>query len=267
MTRFLLALAGALVLAAPAHARNDTFMQPMADALHKHRAREVVGDIAVAFGAETALPAGSPDLLNADVLVEGTGSATGDDPRKHEERTDEQRCVRAFDDALGKLVAAARQAGGAALVGVVSDYKGESATKDGRQYECHAGSAKSYVWLRAQVARVAPSARALPPASGFAAIDNVDAVPLSDEGKERYRHFLTLAMPRAFVVMQDGHWYMSWNSPEAMSKALDYCARAGKRCWLYAVNDRVVWTPDVEHRIGTTAQLPGGPAAPATSGE
>ncbi len=267
MTRFLLALAGALVLAAPAYARNETFIQPMADALHKHRAREIVGDIAVSLGADTALPADSPNLLNSGVLVEGIGSATGDDPRKHADPSDEQRCVRAFEDALGKLVAAARQAGGAALVGVVSDYKGESATKDGVQYECHAGSAKSHVWLRAQVARVAVSARPLPPASGFAALDNVEAVPLSDEGKGRYRHFLTLQMPRAFVVMEDGHWHMNWNDAEAMSKALDYCARAGKRCWLYAVNDRVVWTPDVEHRIGSAAQLPGRPAAPAANGE
>jgi hypothetical protein len=119
---------------------------------------------------------------------------------------------------------------------------------------------RSFVWLRGQVSRAVPSTRPLPPASGFAAIDNADAVPISDEGKERYRHFLTLPMPRAFVVMEDGHWYMTWKNDEAMTRALDYCARAGKRCWLYAVNDRVVWTPDVAHRIGTSAQLPGGPA-------
>lgn len=256
-----------LIAAGSALARNDSFMQPVADVMHRHRAHEIVGDLAVRFGAETALPAGSPDLAKADVLVEGIASAGGEDPRRHENQTDEQRCVHAFEDALAKLVAAAHQAGGAALVGVVSDYKGGSAIDDGKLFECHAGGVRSYVWLRAQVSRVAASARALPPASGFAAIDNADAVPISDEGKERYRHFLTLPMPRAFVVMENGHWYMTWNSPEAMSKALDYCARAGKRCWLYAVNDRVVWTADLAHRIGSSAQLSGDPAAPAGSGE
>lgn len=257
----LLAAAAALAFAAPAHARNDTFMQPMAEALHKNRAHEIVGDMTVSFGAETALPAGSPDLARADLLVEGIGAAGGDDPRKHHDETDETRCIHAFEDALAKLVVAAHDAGGAALVGVMSDYKGEAAIKDGRLYECHAGGVRSYVWLRAQVSRVVASARPLPPATGFAAIDNADAVPLSEEGKARYRHFLTLPMPRAFVVMEDGHWYMTWKSAEAMSKALDYCARAGKRCWLYAVNDRVVWTPDVARRIGSSAQLPGGPAS------
>ena len=177
--RNVLVAAAALAFAAPVHARNDTFMQPMADAMHRSRAHEM------------------------------------------------------------------------------SDDKGEAAARDGRLFECHAGGVRSYVWLRAQVSRVVPSARPLPPATGFAAIDDADAVPLSEEGKARYRHFLTLPMPRAFVVMADGHWYMTWKSGEAMTTAFDDCARAGKRCWLYAVDDRVVWTPDLAHRIGSSAQLPG----------
>jgi hypothetical protein len=40
-----------------------------------------------------------------------------------------------------------------------------------------------------------------------------------------------------------------------MSKALDYCARQGKPCWLYAVDDRVVWTADPATRIGQSRQL------------
>lgn len=267
LARAALATLAALALAAPAQARNDTFMQPMADAMHKNRAHEIVGDVSVRFGVDTGLPAGSPDLARADVLVEGIGAAGGDDPRRHHDETDEQRCVLAFEDALAKLVVAAHDAGGASLVGVVSDYKGEAPVKDGRLFECHAGGVRSYVWLRAQVSRVVASARPLPAPSGFAALDDAEAVPLSEEGKARYRHFLTLPMPRAFVVMEDGHWYMSWKNPEAMSKALDYCARAGKRCWLYAVNDRVVWNADPARRIGASAQLQGGPAANVESGQ
>ena len=40
-----------------------------------------------------------------------------------------------------------------------------------------------------------------------------------------------------------------------MTNALDSCARDGKVCWLYAVDDRVVWQADVDKRIGRSAQL------------
>ena len=84
------------------------------------------------------------------------------------------------------------------------------------------------------------------------------AVPISDAGRERYAHFLTLPKPRAFVVYEDGGWRFYSRDPEAMTKALDYCARQGRRCWLYAVDDRVVWSADVARRIGASAQLEDG---------
>jgi len=40
-----------------------------------------------------------------------------------------------------------------------------------------------------------------------------------------------------------------------MSKALDYCAREGRTCWLYAVEDQVVWSPDRDQRISKSGQL------------
>ena len=95
----------------------------------------------------------------------------------------------------------------------------------------------------------------LPPASGFAAIDNVDAVPVRPEGKDRYRHFLTLPAPKAFIVYDTGGWRFWSNDRNAMTNALDSCARDGKVCWLYAVDDRVVWQADVDKRIGRSAQL------------
>jgi hypothetical protein len=120
---------------------------------------------------------------------------------------------------------------------------------------------RSFVWLRAQLVRNLAPARPLPAATSFAPLGDVDAVPLSDAGKERYRHFLTLPSPRAFVIYEDGNWRFYSKDPEAMTKALDYCARQGKRCWLYAADDRVVWSADVDKRIGSTAQL-GGAGAP-----
>jgi hypothetical protein len=271
MTRSLsipfLAIAAALALAAaaPAHARNDTFMLPVSDAIHKTRTREIVGDLPLRFGAATAPARKSHDILQADVVVEGIGSTGGDDPRQHHlgEVGDNQRCILAFEDALAKLVVAARDANAGAIVGIVSDYKGEAAIPDGNLFECHAGGVRSYVWLHAQLVRSTPSARELPPASGFADLADADAVPLGDEGKERYRHFLTLPSPRAFVVFEDGHWYMTWKDPEATSKALDHCARVGKRCWLYAADDRVVWTADAARRIGSSAQLQRSNGVPA----
>jgi hypothetical protein len=268
-----LAVAVALALAAalPAQARNETFMLPVADAIHKNRAREIVGNVPLRFGTASAPAAGSPDIVRADVVVEGIGSTGGEDPRERRvgALSDDQRCMLAFDDALAKLVAAAQEAHAGAIVGVVSDYKGSAPIPDGRQFECHAGAVRSYVWLRAQLVRALLPARALPPPSGFAELGNAEAVPLSDEGKERYRHFLTLPSPRAFVVFEDGHWYMTWKDPEAMSKALDYCARVGKRCWLYAADDRVVWDADPSKRIASSSQLQrtGAAASAATADE
>ena len=37
---------------------------------------------------------------------------------------------------------------------------------------------------------------------------------------------------------------------EAMQVVLQRCAQPGNRCWLYAVDDRVVWSRDVAMRTG-----------------
>ena len=259
LVRATLAGMAAVLLASAAYARNDQFLLPYADAMKKSRAKEVAGGLPLRFGGATAT---NMDIVRPNVLVEGIGSNSGADPRQHHvgHYTDEEICIFAFEDALDKLVKAAREVSAGSVVGIVSDYKG-ALIDDARTFECHAGTARSFVWLRAQVARtvaVAAPAVVLPPATGFASLTDADAVPLSEAGKDRYRHFLTLPTPRAFVVMEDGHWYMTWKDPEAMSKALNYCARVGKRCWLYAADDHVVWDADVAKRIGTSAQLKGG---------
>ena len=95
----------------------------------------------------------------------------------------------------------------------------------------------------------------VPPASGFAAGTDAEAVPISSEGQERYRHYLTLKSPKAFVVYLNGGWRFFWNQSDAMTMALNHCAREGKTCWLYAVDDHVVWQADIGKRIGSSAQL------------
>lgn len=110
----------------------------------------------------------------------------------------------------------------------------------------------------AAVAAKRGHSRAVPPASGYAAIDNVDAVPARMEGKARYSQYLAMPSPKAFAVYDTGGWRLMNNSSDAMVGLLDTCAREGRTCWLYAVDDQVVWKQDMKQRIGRSDQL--GPA-------
>jgi hypothetical protein len=251
----LIVAAVALAAALPAQARNDSLMRPVADALAKPRAHDIVGNLPLLFGS--ASMAGG-EQLSGPIEVQGEASIIVD-PRSRVHLTDDEACQKAFEDAVTKLVDRARQAGAAAVVGIVSNFKGQR-VDDAKSYDCHAGSATSYVTLQASLARsfAPPASRTLPPATGFAPLEDARAVPLSDAGRERYAHFLTLPKPRAFVVYEDGGWRFYAKDPEAMTKALDYCAREGRRCWLYAADDRVVWSADVDKRIGASSQLQGG---------
>jgi hypothetical protein len=95
----------------------------------------------------------------------------------------------------------------------------------------------------------------VPAATGYAAADDVSSVPIRAEGKDRYLHYLTLPSPKAFVIYESGGWRFYSADADAMSKALDFCMREGRPCWLYAVDDQIIWSPDVAKRIGRSAQL------------
>ena len=250
------ALVGALAVAPAAHARNDSFELPVDKALAAKRVREIVGDLPLRFGSATAKGA---ELLQDEFTAHGVASIVSEDPRHREHLKDEETCQLAFESAVNELALEARRRNAAAVVGVVSAFK-DVVVDDPRTYDCHAGAAKAYVTLRARFARTwaETSTRPLPHASDFAVLDDVKAVPISDAGRERYAYFLTLPRPRAFVVYEDGAWRFYSKDPEAMTKALDYCARQGRRCWLYAADDRVVWNADVTRRIGSASQLEGG---------
>ncbi|MBI3506749.1 MAG: dienelactone hydrolase family protein [Proteobacteria bacterium] len=90
----------------------------------------------------------------------------------------------------------------------------------------------------------------LPPPSGFAAADEVAKVPLGEKGRARYQRYLELESPKAFVITEKNGWAMIATDPEAMQRAFDECARARVACWLYAVDDRVVWNPAPASRVG-----------------
>jgi hypothetical protein len=249
-TAFLVAL---LAAAVGAQARDKVLLLPVAGALADPAVQHAAGATPMRFGSASATNA---ELLARDVQIDGSAAPLRENQTQRDSQapSDESVCQKAFADAMARLSEAARKAGASAVLGIVSDFKGQ-VHDDAANVECHAGSFHSYVSLRAQFARSLPHTLPVPAKSGFAESGNVDAVPLSAAGKERYAHFLTLPRPRAFAVAEDGSWRFWADDPDAMTKALDDCARAGKRCWLYAVDDRVVWDADAGRRIASSAQL------------
>jgi hypothetical protein len=93
-----------------------------------------------------------------------------------------------------------------------------------------------------------------PRETGWATVDDIDAVPVRAEGKDRFRHYLTLKPPKVFVIHNKGGWRFWWNDPESIAKGLQFCSQQQNPCWLYAVDDRVVWHSDISKRIGRPEQ-------------
>lgn len=254
-------------MAAPAWARNTEHLLPIQATLATPEARAAIGsDIAVSFGA--AMPDGHT-IVNDRIVARGKV-----DPRRWMRQgpptlTDHEACAGAFIAAVADLVQQARKAGATSVLGIVSNYD-ERERDSTEQYECRSGQTRSVVDLKAVLAvpgrpdaptligKGSVSSRhrsPIPPASGFAEVDNLDALPLSALGKERYRYYLNLPAPKAFVIYDTGAWRFYHADPDAMTKALDYCEQAGKTCWLYAVDHRVVWHADPAKRTGRTVQL------------
>ena len=149
------ALAAALfaalaALAPPAQARNVRLMESVPDTMRVSRAHEILGNLDIRFGSDTARGA---SLVRRDVLVKGVGTTqvkdVGEDDRVRP--ADHQLCARAFEDAITQLAFAARGARATAIVGVISNYEG-AVFDDPTHYECHVGALKAAVTLRAQLA-------------------------------------------------------------------------------------------------------------------
>ena len=81
------------------------------------------------------------------------------------------------------------------------------------------------------------------PASGFAALDNVDAIPhLTETGRAAYRHYLSQSLPRAFALSASGAWSWAEDGDDPPSRALAACQKNSKLpCKLYSVDQDVVW--------------------------
>ncbi|WP_423393324.1 dienelactone hydrolase family protein [Burkholderia sp. LMG 21824] len=82
----------------------------------------------------------------------------------------------------------------------------------------------------------------VPPASGYAAIDDVDALPyLGVAGQAYYKKFLERPLPRAFAIGLHGA-ASTTGGFDPMVQAIKLCSQRGPGCRLYAVDNTVVWT-------------------------
>jgi dienelactone hydrolase len=83
-----------------------------------------------------------------------------------------------------------------------------------------------------------------PPATSFAAIDDVAAVPyMSDKGHDFYKKFLQAPFPRVFVINEAGSAATDNGGFDPLGRSLRLCQNRSVRCGIYAVDDRVVWKP------------------------
>ena len=258
------------VVAAGAQARDTGHLLRVADVVEQLQRDGALDGIAFAFGASSA---GNGPA----VAVDGLGRPYG--PHGEPLPDDEATCRNALRDALGKLVARAREAHAHAVVGIVSN-SFDRVYDNPQQVECHSGTTHSSIALKGTLADAASSVqqaattpvdafvelpfanptpaahgRVVPPASGFADAADLDAVPLNADQRDLYRHYLAFRSPRAFAIDEQGHGRYVEHARDAMARVLDRCAQEHVRCWLYAVDDRVVWQADVDKRVGLSSQL------------
>jgi hypothetical protein len=97
--------------------------------------------------------------------------------------------------------------------------------------------------------------RQVPAASGFAEAADLDAVPVLPQYRKAYAQYLTKARPSAFAIKENGAYRYIVGNADAMERLLGDCERAGEVCWLYAVDDTVVWQRDIGKRISSIRQL------------
>ncbi|WP_158628912.1 alpha/beta hydrolase family protein [Dyella choica] len=81
-----------------------------------------------------------------------------------------------------------------------------------------------------------------PPATHFATLDDVNAVPYLDaKGRAGYEKFLAMPRPRVFAIAADGWWDAAALGPDPIAYIRAKCSAAHQDCRLYAVDGDVVW--------------------------
>ena len=91
---------------------------------------------------------------------------------------------------------------------------------------------------------VVPGRMTAPAATGFARLDDAQAVPIRPQARSNeYPKFLAQQGQRALAIGPDGRFGWAFGD-DAMSRALAFCQRRMVQpCRLYAVNNDVVWKP------------------------
>ena len=156
-----LAVVALTALVPAAQARNVRLMESVADASRAARVYDILGNLDIRFGADSARGA---SLVRRDVVVKGVGTTRINDVGEDDKvrPTDHDLCARAFADAITQLAFAARGSRATAILGVISNYEG-TVFDDPVHYECHVGALKAAVTLRAQLAAGAPVPVVSPP--------------------------------------------------------------------------------------------------------
>jgi dienelactone hydrolase len=79
--------------------------------------------------------------------------------------------------------------------------------------------------------------------SGFAAVDQVEAMPAPPACRRQYERYLAERAPKAYALSRSGRT-CSWAARDerAAEKALENCRKGAPDCALYAYDDIVVWT-------------------------
>lgn len=83
-----------------------------------------------------------------------------------------------------------------------------------------------------------------PPATDFASVDNVGAIPyLTDKGRNGYRDYLMKSTPRAFAISSSGAWSWAEEGDDPASRAVAACQKnSPSACQLYSIDNDVVWS-------------------------
>ncbi len=86
-----------------------------------------------------------------------------------------------------------------------------------------------------------PRQESAPPATHFAALQDLKAVPyLRADGRLAYTRYLASRRPRAFAIAPDGAWGAA-SGVDPVNDALAQCANGHTGCRVYSVDGDVVW--------------------------
>lgn len=88
----------------------------------------------------------------------------------------------------------------------------------------------------------------IPPPSGFARIEEGTRVPIRGELRQSYTNYMEKPAPKAFVIGDKSGAFTEFG-PDSIRQAFERCFRTNWSCWLYAVDDRVLWTTRISNRL------------------